>query len=96
VSSVTDRPPATIDWGGFAVTFNLTVRHLALAGLVLSALLGPPGAASSEAATGPPGAATWTDVAKLGARPGADATAAVRLAIEHTPAGGLVFFPPGH
>ena len=76
--------------------FNLTVRHLALAGLVLSALLGPPGAASSEAATGPPGAATWTDVTKLGARPGADATAAVRLAIEHTPAGGLVFFPPGH
>ena len=78
------------------MTFNLTVRHLALAGLVLSALLGPPGAASSEAATGPPGAATWTDVTKLGARPGADATAAVRLAIEHTPAGGLVFFPPGH
>ena len=33
------------------MTFNLTVRHLALAGLVLSALLGPPGAAITNLLT---------------------------------------------
>ena len=74
-------------------------RPLALVAAVAAmvAIAAPSGGGVAVAQSGPTGLGPWTDVTRFGATGNGeqDATQAIRRAIDHTPNGGLVFFPPG-